>query len=147
LVKGNFKAVADIYDYTFVKNDGSMGVHNTKYAVSVLQKALGYYPTYVNRTEQPIPTSFDLGQNYPNPFNPTTTISFSVPKQEYVVLVIYDMLGKEVNRLVDGQMSAGSFKATWRGDTKNGEKVSSGVYFYRLQAGSFSAVKKMLMLK
>ncbi len=147
LVKGNFKAIADIYNYTFVKNDGSLGVHNTKYAVSVLQKALGYYPTYVNKTEQTLPTAFELGQNYPNPFNPTTTISFSVPKQEYVVLVIYDMLGKEVNRLVDGQMSAGSFKTTWRGDTKNGEKVSSGVYFYRLQAGSFSAVKKMLMLK
>ncbi len=147
LVKGNLKTVADIYDYTFVKNDGSMGVHNTKYAVSILQKALGYYPTYVNKVEQKLPTTYELGQNYPNPFNPTTTISFSVPKQEYVVLVIYDMLGKEVNRLVDGQMSAGTFKATWRGDTKSGEKVASGVYFYRLQAGSFTAVKKMLMLK
>ncbi len=147
LVKGNLKAVEDIYDYTFVKNDGSMGVHNTKYAVSILQKALGYYPTYVNKVEQKLPTTYDLGQNYPNPFNPTTTISFSVPKQEYVVLVIYDMLGKEVNRLVDGETSAGSFRVVWRGDTKNGEKVSSGVYFYRLQAGSYSAVKKMLMLK
>lgn len=147
LVKGNVKAVEGIYDYTFVMNDGSMGVHNTKYAVSILQKALGYYPTYVNKVEQKIPTTFDLGQNYPNPFNPTTTISFSVPTQEYVVLVIYDMLGKEVNRLVDGQLSAGTFKTTWNGDTKNGGKVASGVYFYRLQAGTFTAVKKMLMLK
>lgn len=147
LVKGNFKAIADIYDYTFVTNDGSMGVHNTKYAVSILQKALGYYPTYVNKTDGKAPSSYELGQNFPNPFNPTTTISFSVPKQEYVVLVIYDMLGKEVNRLVDGQMSAGTFRTTWNGDTKNGQKVSSGVYFYRLQAGAFNAVKKMLLLK
>ncbi len=146
-VKGKPDIIADIYDYTFVKNDGSIGVHNTKYAVSILQKALGWYPTYVNRIEQKIPTTFDLGQNYPNPFNPTTTISFSVPTQEHVVLTIYDMLGKEVNTLVDGQMSAGTFKVTWQGDSKYGQKVSSGVYFYRMQAGSFSSVKKMLMLK
>jgi len=146
-VKGKLDIVASIYDYTFVMNDGSMGVHNTKYAVSILQKALGWYPTYVNQVDQKIPTDFDLGQNYPNPFNPSTTISFSLPKQQYVVLVVYDMLGKEVNRLVDGQMSAGTFKVTWQGDAKSGQKVASGVYFYRLQAGSFSAVKKMLMLK
>lgn len=147
LVKGKSSVVQDIYTYTFVNNDKSMGVHNTKYAVSMLQKALGFYPTYVNRINQQIPATFELGQNYPNPFNPSTTISFSLPKQEYVVLVIYDMLGKEVNRLVDGQMSAGAYKTSWHGDTKNGEKVASGVYFYRLQAGSFNSVKKMLMLK
>ena len=146
-VKGNLPLVEDIYDYTFVANDGSMGAHNVKYAVSILQKALGYYPTYVNKAVDQVPTTFDLAQNYPNPFNPTTTISFSVPKEEYVVLIIYDMLGKEVNRLVDGETSAGSYKVTWNGDSKNGTKVSSGVYFYRLQAGSFNAVKKMLLLK
>jgi flagellar hook assembly protein FlgD len=57
------------------------------------------------------------------------------------------MLGKEVNRIVDNTMAAGTFKATWKGDAQNGEKVPSGVYFYRIQAGSFSAAKKMLMLK
>ena len=146
-VKNNFDLVADIYDYTFVKNDGSMGAHNVKYAVSILQKALGWYPTYVNKESNKVPATFELAQNYPNPFNPTTTISFSLPHQEYVVLVIYDMLGKEVNRLVDGEMSPGTFRVTWNGDSKSGEKVSSGVYFYRLQAGSFSSVKKMLLLK
>ena len=146
-VKNNLPLIEDIYDYTFVANDGSMGVHNAKYAVSILQKALGYYPTYVNKVVNQLPTAFDLAQNYPNPFNPTTTISFSVPKEEYVVLVIYDMLGKEVNRLVDGETSAGTYRVTWNGDANYGSKVSSGVYFYRLQAGSFSAVKKMLMLK
>jgi hypothetical protein len=146
-VKNNLTLIEDIYDYTFVKNDGSMGAHNTKYAVSILQKALGYYPTYVNKVVDQIPTKFDLAQNYPNPFNPTTTINFSLPRQEYVVLVVYDMLGKEVNRLVDGEMSPGSFKVTWNGDAKGGEKVASGIYFYRLQAGSFSSVKKMILLK
>jgi hypothetical protein len=146
-IQNNFALVADIYDYTFVKNDGSTGAHNIKYAVSILQKALGWYPTYVNKVDQKIPASFELAQNYPNPFNPSTTISFSLPTQEYVTLVIYDMLGKEVNKLVDGQMSAGTFKVTWQGDAKSGQKVSSGVYFYRLQAGSFTSVKKMLMLK
>jgi hypothetical protein len=146
-VKNNFSLVAEIYDYTFVKNDGSMGAHNTKYAVSILQKALGYYPTFVNKVDQKVPTTFELAQNYPNPFNPTTTIGFSLPHQEYVVLIVYDMLGHEVNRLVDGEMSPGTFKVTWNGDAKNGAKVSSGVYFYRLHAGSFNTVKKMLMLK
>jgi hypothetical protein len=147
VVKNKPVLVQDIYTYTFVKNDGSMGVHNTKYAVSMLQKALGYYPTYVNKVNQQIPATYELGQNYPNPFNPSTAISFSLPKQDHVVLTVYDMLGKEINRLVDGEMSAGSFKVTWNGDTKSGEKVTTGVYFYRLQAGTFSSVKKMVMLK
>ncbi len=146
-VKNNAALIEQIYDYTFVKNDGSTGAHNTKYAVSILQKALGWYPTYVNKVTDKVPTTFDLAQNYPNPFNPTTTISFSLPRQEHVTLIVYDILGKEVNRLADGQMSPGTFKVTWNGDAANGQKVASGVYFYRLQAGSFNTVKKMLLLK
>lgn len=146
-VKGLPKTIQDIYNYYFVKNDFSMGVHNTKYAVALLTKAMGWTLTDVKMVSQKVPTAFELGQNYPNPFNPSTSISFSIPRQEHVVIAIYDMLGKEVNRIVDNTIAAGTFKATWKGDAQNGEKVPSGVYFYRIQAGSFSAAKKMLMLK
>ncbi len=147
LVKGNARAIQDIWNYYFIMNDKSYGIHNTKYTVALLQKTMGWTMTDVKATTQRVPTTFELGQNYPNPFNPSTTINFALPKQEHVVLSVYDMVGHEVNRLVDNEMSAGTYKATWHGDTKSGAKVSSGIYFYRIQAGSFTSVKKMVMLK
>ena len=147
LIKGNQRAVQDIWTYFFVKNDGSMGVHNAKYAISLLQKALNLYPLDVRKTDLSIPKEFVLNQNYPNPFNPTTTISFSLPKSEVVKLEVYDVLGKLVKIIADNAMSAGNYAMTWDGQDANGSKVASGMYIYRLQAGSFNSVKKMLMLK
>ncbi len=88
------------------------------------------------------PLTFALGQNYPNPFNPSTQIQFSIPQSCSVTLKVYDVLGKEVASLVAGDLGAGAHSVTW-----NAEKIPSGVYFYRLQAGAFSETKKLVLLK
>jgi hypothetical protein len=88
------------------------------------------------------PTSYSLERNYPNPFNPTTTIEFSLPEATTARVAIYDMLGREVAVLADGRMTAGAHSVEF-----DASALSSGVYFYRLEAGSFNAVKKMALMK
>jgi endo-1,4-beta-xylanase len=89
-----------------------------------------------------LPTEFKLLQNYPNPFNPSTTIAYELPKAGYVQLKVYDILGRDVKILVDGQRSAGRYLIQF--DAGN---IPSGVYFYRIQAGSFVEIKKLILLK
>ncbi len=89
----------------------------------------------------------ELMQNSPNPFNPSTAIKFYISKSSNVSIKIYDMLGKEVTTLVDRQTDAGYHIVYWNGNDKYGSDVSSGVYLYKLTAGSFTQTKKMLMLK
>lgn len=88
------------------------------------------------------PTKYALSQNYPNPFNPTTTIKYTIPKAEHVVIKVYDILGKLVQTLVDSQLSKGIHKVQF-----NGSNLSSGIYFYQLKAGNFKQAKKMIVLK
>ncbi|MBM4158094.1 MAG: T9SS type A sorting domain-containing protein [Ignavibacteria bacterium] len=94
----------------------------------------------VNKIE--IPNKYRLSQNFPNPFNPKTRIEFSVPKQNYVTLKIYDILGREVKTLVNELKSPGIYIADF-----DGSEFSSGVYFYRIEAGDFTDVKKMILIK
>ncbi|MDE3056804.1 MAG: T9SS type A sorting domain-containing protein [Bacteroidota bacterium] len=94
-----------------------------------------------------VPTEYALDQNHPNPFNPSTEISFSLPKQSFVRIAIYTMTGEVVATLVNETMSAGNYSIPWNGRNQAGQAVSSGVYLYRIQAGDFVAVKKMLMVK
>ena len=89
-----------------------------------------------------VPNTYSLSQNYPNPFNPTTDIEYSIPKNANVTLKVYDMLGKEVATLVNKQQDAGTYITTW-----NASNFSSGVYFYRLTAGSFVQTKRMSLTK
>jgi hypothetical protein len=98
--------------------------------------------TTVNKSKSEIPASFSLSQNYPNPFNPSTTISFSLPSRSFVTLKIFDMLGKEVTTIVSGEMSSGNYTKQW-----DAAIMSSGIYFYRLQAGSFTETKKLILLR
>lgn len=88
------------------------------------------------------PSSFKLSQNYPNPFNPVTTINFSIPKNEIVKIKVYDILGKEVATIVNEQMNAGTYNLTF-----DASKLSSGVYMYKITAGNFSDIKKMMLIK
>jgi hypothetical protein len=89
-----------------------------------------------------IPSAFSLSQNYPNPFNPTTKIKYSVPQSSNVVIKVFDILGNEIESLVDEEKSLGTYELTWYA-----EQLPSGIYFYRIQAGSFVETKKMLLMK
>ena len=94
------------------------------------------------------PVKFRLSNNYPNPFNPETTIEFSVPKQSEVMFKIFNILGEEMYRMQDDNLSSGVYRVRWNGANKFGVQVPSGVYFYQLKAGdSFIQTKKMTLLK
>lgn len=94
-----------------------------------------------------IPTNPSLKQNYPNPFNPTTQIRYDVSKTQVVKLKIYDILGREVRTLVNELKSAGEYSVVWDGKNNTGSQVSTGAYFYRLEAGDFVDIKKMILVK
>jgi len=96
----------------------------------------------IERANSSIPISASLGQNYPNPFNPLTKIEFSVPHSGDVSLIIYNVNGGEVARLIDSELAIGNFSAVW-----NAPNMASGIYFYRLRTGEFTQTKKMLLLK
>jgi len=88
-----------------------------------------------------------MAQNYPNPFNPTTQIRYGLPAQTSVKLTIHNVLGQEVATLVDGIQPAGYHVIRWNGTSATGAAVGSGVYFFRIQAGDFVEMKKMMLLK
>jgi hypothetical protein len=94
-----------------------------------------------------IPAEYALHQNYPNPFNPTTQIAFDLPKAEHVRLAVYNSLGQKVATLLDETRAAGSYAVNWDGRTGTGGEVSTGVYFYQIKAGSYTSVKKMLLMR
>ncbi len=94
-----------------------------------------------------VPAQYSLEANYPNPFNPSTTIKYALSAAGVVKLVVYDLLGREVRTLVNGNMPAGNQSVQWDGKNANGSTVGSGVYFYKLTVGSFTATKKMTLLK
>ena len=89
-----------------------------------------------------IPEEFRLEQNYPNPFNPTTTIEFALPKQSVVLLTLYDILGREIEVLIDMELKQGVYKVNFQADG-----LPSGSYFYRIQTGGFVKAKKLTLLK
>ena len=96
---------------------------------------------------RPIPSEFGLSQNAPNPFNPVTQIAYQLPEAGDVSLVVYNVLGQEVVRLVQAHQSAGYYRVNWNGQDARGRMASSGVYFYRLQAGGLVRTHKMVLLK
>jgi hypothetical protein len=117
----------------------------------------GYVPTFVGGVvyvssaisdrDGTVPRNFELLPNYPNPFNPSTAISFALPEPRHVVLDVYNLLGQRVVRLFDGLAPAGYLDLVWNGRDHTGRSVGSGVYFYRVSAGEFNQVRKMVLLK
>jgi len=88
------------------------------------------------------PDEYNLAQNYPNPFNPTTTITFTLPKQDLVVLKVYNILGQEVATLINEVRNAGRYSKIF-----DASQLPSGVYIYKLTAGSFTESRKMILLR
>ena len=99
-------------------------------------------PTSVREVLSEVPAAFALAQNFPNPFNPVTTIQFSLPRSEFVTLKIFNILGEEIAVLVEKRLSAGTHEGEWAA-----LGLPSGVYFYRLQAGSFIQTRKLVLLR
>lgn len=103
--------------------------------------------TSVGERQEEQPASFSLSQNYPNPFNPETTIEYQLPRAGQVKVVIYNLAGQLVRTLLDAQHAAGKFQTHWDGKDELGNQVASGVYLYQLQAGSFQATQKMILMR
>jgi predicted CXXCH cytochrome family protein len=135
------------WNWYFVNNDLSFGVHNFQYAMDLLQSSIDEIKKTTLVEETGAPKGFELGQNYPNPFNPSTEIRFSIGTAAQVRLEVYDANGRLVNVLVNGFYEAGSYRATWNGLTSERTSAPSGVYLYRLTAGSFTSVRKMVLSK
>ena len=89
-----------------------------------------------------VPDRYNLSQNYPNPFNPSTNIKFQIKENTFVVLKVYDMLGKEISTLVNEKLEAGTYQVDF-----TGYQIPSGTYFYRLEAGNYIETKKMTLIK
>ena len=112
-----------------------------------LQIVSGATPVSVETEDPILPDAFVLSQNFPNPFNPATEIRFQLPEANLVVLTIYNALGQEIRKLVNREYQAGFHGVSWNGKNSNGNPVSSGVYLYKLQAGSFTQIKKMSLIR
>lgn len=97
--------------------------------------------------ETDIPTEFGLAQNFPNPFNPATSIYYQLPQREQVSIQIYNQTGQLVRILVDDVLEPGYYEAVWDTRNENNRPVASGIYFYRMEAGEFSAQKRMTLLR
>ncbi len=114
------------------------------YGASLWSSTFGFKTASASAVEdeKQIPDHFELMQNYPNPFNPATTIQFSLPHKSFVTLKVFDVLGTEVQTLVEGEKSAGNFTVIF-----DASKLASGIYFYKLQTDNLIAVKKLVVLK
>ena len=138
-VEGN-GTTAERSNYSFVDKSIKSG----KYNYRLKQVDFNGSFTYSNEIEVDLtaPDEYALSQNYPNPFNPTTTINYQLPVKGYVTLKVFDILGNEVATLVNENKEPGVYKVQFGAGT-----LSSGVYFYKLQAGEFSQVKKLILTK
>ena len=119
-----------------------MSLDNTEYGIGVLSSG-----TIEVMDMLAVPEEYSLTQNYPNPFNPSTTISFSIPSEGLVQVNVYDITGRLITGLVNGNLSAGYHDVIWDGTDMFGSNVSAGLYIYSLQAEGVSLTRKMVLMK
>jgi hypothetical protein len=134
-VNASYGTVAQSY----TKADGAFPLGDLNWYPA---KKAAWLLTSVAEQEAGIPATYTLQQNYPNPFNPSTSIAFSMSRTGFVSVTVYDILGREVSTLVNDVMEAGTHQVSW-----NASRMSSGVYFYKMQSGSFVEMKKMMLIK
>ncbi|MBN2413560.1 Ig-like domain-containing protein [candidate division KSB1 bacterium] len=133
-------------EYTFIDTTASAGRKYYYKLIDISASGLSgeHGPVML---ETSLPKDFQIYQNFPNPFNPWTKIRFELPKQELTQITIYNITGQVVKTLVNDQLKPGYHEVVWDGLNDQGLKISSGVYYYRIQAGSFKQVKKMALIK
>jgi hypothetical protein len=150
---GGFSQIASIpasagvgnRDYTYVDRDVTPG---TTYYYMIQDRSIYGYPTlHQNVVSATIAGEFGLAQNYPNPFNPETSIRFALPVASQTRLTVYDMSGRLVRTLVNGNLPAGSHEISWNATDEAGNILPSGMYIYRLTSGELNASGKMLFVK
>lgn len=98
--------------------------------------------TSLNKSGSKVPDKFVLHQNYPNPFNPSTKIKYDIPERGFTVITVYDEIGREISVLVKQELLAGTYNVTF-----DGSNLPSGIYFYKITLGDYSAIKKMVLMK
>ncbi|MCH7965140.1 MAG: T9SS type A sorting domain-containing protein [Bacteroidetes bacterium] len=135
-----------IQNYQYIDNISDIQATSLSYRLKQIDYDGSYEFSEVVEVTNLAPTDFALHQNYPNPFNPVTTISYSLPVKSQVELVIYNALGESVTQLVNEEKEAGTYKVEFSA-TGGATALPSGIYFYRIQAGSFVQTKKMLLMK
>ncbi len=138
-----YKSFFTSFDISQFTNDDDINM--------IIGDALDWFeiePSGIEDEEIIVPVSFSLNQNYPNPFNPTTTISFSVAQaSSFVTLDIYNIKGQKVRTLINKKLDAGTHQVVWNGNDTNDKSVTSGVYFYKMNAGNYTNTKKMILIK
>ena len=150
IISNSFYQIAYSYDSLVFKKDVGLEYAysyiykgpNTPYYYVWRAKLLNQTITAVSKSEKSI-SDYSLNQNYPNPFNPSTTINYSIPKSSMVSIKVYDVIGREVATLVNEYKSAGNYSVQFNASSK----FPSGVYFFRMQAGSFVQTKKLILIK
>src|SRR3989339_2487 len=146
---------SDTHSYMYLHNPGGTSTANwyvltdqsgsyTEFLVKAYVHIVG---TDINEVVELLPSTFTLDQNYPNPFNPSTVISYTLPKQSRVQIKIYDAIGNEIRSLIDEEKTAGKYNILWDSRNNFGTRVSSGVYFYKINADGFAQTKKMVLMK
>ncbi len=126
-------------DYSFVDTSTPL---SASYRLKQLDTDGAFNYSSIVEVKNILSKEYILEQNYPNPFNPTTVISYSIPKSSHVTVKVFDVLGNLISTLVNENQEANSYKVNF-----DASKLSNGIYFYKIQANDFSAVKKMLLLK
>ena len=135
-----FGTTTESKSYSFT--DNNLAVGNYTYRLKQIDFNGGY--EYSNEINDDVnaPLTYNLEQNYPNPFNPSTLIKYSVAKDGFVNVSVFNLIGEKVATLVNGNVKAGSYEVNF-----NASSFSSGVYFYSIEAGDFKAVRKMMLMK
>lgn len=142
LVAGDYTLVVDATEYENASSDNSVSLNYSNNPSTSKDLYLSPESTTGVKGGSSIPNNYSLSQNYPNPFNPSTQIRFTIPEKAHVKLEVFNLIGQKVADLINGEMNAGEYSITF-----NANGLSSGIYLYRLQAGNFSSVKKMILMK
>ncbi len=130
-----------------IELNGAVDLESISLTGIVVDREAVAYDVSANLKSAARPASYTLEQNQPNPFNPQTTIEFTIVEPGWTEVVVFNVLGEEVRRLMAGSLAAGAHSVTWDSRDDSGASLPSGVYFYRLTSGDFSATRKMLLLK